>query len=83
MKVLTQKELKRGVAELAKFLFLKQRVEFKHNNLYYEVFKSADGGYVVNVYSDKKDAFGEYRDESNVDGGLCIGSAKDAIEFML
>jgi len=38
----------------------------------------------INIYSsDEKDESGEYRDEFNVDGGLCSGSAKDAIEFML
>jgi len=69
---------------LTKLLELNKSVEFKHNNLYYEVFLSTDSGYVVNIYSsDEKDESGEYRDEFNVDGGLCSGSAKDAIEFML
>ena len=59
-------------------------VEFKNNNLYYEVFLSADSGYVVNVYnSDKRDDEGELIEANILDGGLCEGSAKDAIEFML
>jgi len=46
----------------------------------YEIFESAERGYVVNVYSDED---GEYLDKYLVDGGLCSGTVKDAIEFML
>ena len=83
---LLQQEQFREIAiiALSKFLLLNQSVEFKYNNLYYEIFLSADSGYVVNLYSsNEKDEYGEYKDEFNVDGGLCSGSAKDAIEFML
>jgi len=59
-------------------------VEFKHNGIYYEVFKSADSGYIVNLYSsDKKDEDKQYLEANLVDGGLCTGSERDAIEFML
>ncbi len=59
-------------------------IEFIHNKLYYEIFESADSGYVVNVYSsDDKDEYGCYLDENIFDGGLCTGSAEDAIRFML
>ena len=83
--LLQQEEFREiAITALSKFLVLNQSVEFKYNNLYYEVFVSADSGYVVNLYSNnERDEFGEYRDEFNVDGGLCSGSAKDAIEFML
>ena len=73
-----------AITALSKFLILNQSVEFTYNSLYYEVFESADSGYVVNLYSsNEKDEYGEYQDKFNVDGGLCTGSAKDAIEFML
>jgi len=68
---------------LSKFLILNQSVEFAHNSLYYEVFKSADSGYVVNVYSsNEKDDEGEFIEINLVDGGLCTGNARDTIEFM-
>jgi len=73
-----------AITALSKFLELNQSVEFTYNNLYYEIFVSADSGYVINLYSsDEKDEDGQFREEFNVDGGLCTGSAKDAIEFML
>ena len=75
---------KKKVKELSKILENKQSVEFVHNNLFYELFDGSEGGYIVNVYSsDKKDEDGCYLDEYLVDGGLCTGSSKDAIEFML
>ena len=73
-----------AITALSKFLLLNQSVEFKYNNLYYEVFLSADSGYVVNLYSsNEKDDEGEFIEVNLIDGGLCSGSAKDAIEFML
>ncbi len=73
-----------AITALSKFLELNQSVEFTYNNRYYEVFVSADSGYVVNLYSsDEKDEYAEFLEENLVDGGLCTGSAKDAIKFML
>jgi len=75
---------KKKVKELSKILEIKQSVTFGHNNLFYELFDSSEGGYIVNVYSsDKKDEDECYLDKYLVDGGLCTGSSKDAIEFML
>lgn len=69
---------------LSQILFIYKKVEFKHNNLFYEIFDSSNGGYVINVYSsDKKDEDGYYLEENIVDGGLCTGNVTDAIEFML
>lgn len=73
-----------AVSTLSKILFIYQRVEFKHNNLYYEIFDSSNSGYVINIYSsDQKDEEGYYLEDNIVDGGLCTGSTQDAIEFML
>ena len=58
-------------------------VEFKHDDLYYEISKSAEGGYVVNAYSsNEKDEDDAYIEANLIDGGLCSRSARDAIEFM-
>jgi hypothetical protein len=73
-----------AISTLSKLLDIGETVEFTYNNLHYELFESADSGYIVNVYcSDEKDEYGCYLDKHNIDGGLCSGSAKDAITFML
>ncbi|MAD41121.1 MAG: hypothetical protein CL623_01870 [Arcobacter sp.] len=73
-----------AVSTLSKILDIYQRVEFKYNNSYYEVFDAADGGYMINIYSsDEKDEDGYYLEVNITDGGLCTGTNKDAIEFML
>ena len=75
---------KNKINTFARELKKKTTVEFKYNGFYYEVVKSADTGYIVNVYSDDvKDEENDYLDENIIDGGLCTGSARDAIEFML
>ena len=58
-----------AISTLAKILELYQRVEFRYNNIYYEVF--------VNGVEDG------FLEENIVDGGLCRGSSTDAIEFMM
>jgi len=59
-------------------------VEFKQDDSYYEVFESSHGGYSINVYSsEEKDEDGNYLESNLVDGGICSGSTRDAIEFML
>jgi len=73
-----------AIITLSKILDAEQSVEFIFNNFYYEIFESSESGYIVNVYSsDEKDEYGCYLDKHNIDGGLCTGSAKNAIEFML
>ena len=73
-----------AVTALSKLLILNQSVEFTYSSLYYEVFKGADSGYVVNLYSsNEKDDEGEFIEINLVDGGLCTGNTRDAIEFML
>ena len=76
--------LNNKINTLARLLNTKSSIEFKHNGFYYEVFESAERGYVVNLYSsDEKDEYEQYLESNLVDGGLCMGSARDAIEFML
>ena len=68
---------------LARLLKNESSVEFKHNGFCYEVFESADSGYIVNVYSSDIKDDNEYIEANLLDGGLCTGSPRDAIEFML
>jgi len=76
--------LNNKINTLARLLKSKSSVEFKHNGFYYEVFEPADSGYIVNVYSsDEKDDDEQYIEANLVDGGLCSGNERDAIEFML
>jgi len=76
--------LNNKINTLARLLKNKSSVEFKHNGFYYEVFESAESGYIVNVYSsDEKDEYEQYLESNLIDGGLCSGSERDAIEFML
>jgi len=76
---------KNRINSLARVLKSENIVEFNHNELYYEIFLSADSGFVVNLYSSSdRDEEGELIEANLVDGGLCNStSEKDAIEFML
>ena len=75
---------KNNISKLANILKKDTAVEFTYNNLFYEIFESANGGFMVNLYSsNEKDEDGEYLEENIVDGGLCTGSASDAVWFMV
>ena len=75
---------KNNISKLADILEKDKSVEFKYNNLFYEIFESCDSGYIVNLYSsDEKDEDGEYLEINNVDGCLCTGCASDAVCFMV
>lgn len=63
-------------------------VQFVYKGFFYDIFESAcEIGWVVNVYPNAKDKIfdedNQLIDEQQIDGGLCTGSAKDAIYFML
>jgi len=75
--------VKNKINTLARLLKNESSIEFKYNGYFYEIFESADTGYIVNLYSDNAKDKDGYLDENIVDGGLCTGSARDAIEFML
>ena len=76
---------KNKINRLARVLKSESSVEFKHNGFCYEVFKSADSGFIVNLYSsNEKDEEGAYQEVYLVDGGVCDSeNHKDVIEFML
>lgn len=70
--------------ELADILKTNKSLEFQYNNLYYQIFESSEIGYVINIYSsNEKDENGDYLDINLIDGGICTGNTKDAIEFLL
>ena len=72
------------IDKYAKILEDTQSVEFIYNGFFYEIFESADTGYVVNLYSsNQRDQYGHYLEKNCVDGGLCSGGSRDAIGFML
>lgn len=73
------------IISLATKLANGESVEFVYNALYYEIFESAaEPGYTVNLYShNEKDEDDDYLAQYLVDGGICSGSSRDAIEFML
>ena len=73
-----------NISKLSEILEKEKSVEFKYNNLFYEIFESCDTGYIVNLYSsDEKDKNDECLEENLVDGGLCSGRASDAVWFMV
>ena len=75
---------KNNISKLVDILKKDTYVEFAYNNLFYEIFESANGGYMVNLYSsNEKDEDGCFLDENNFDGGLCTGSASDAVWLMV
>ncbi len=53
---------------------------YDDDGFFYEIFESDNGGYMVEVYDMSDD---EVRTLTYVDGGLCTGSAFDAVGFML
>jgi hypothetical protein len=75
---------KLNIKELADILKTNKSLEFQYKNLHYQIFESGELGYCVNVYSSNdKDENGDYLDSNLVDGGVCTGSAKNAVEFLL
>ncbi|WP_044416649.1 hypothetical protein [Halarcobacter anaerophilus] len=75
---------KLNIKELADILKTNKSLEFQYKNLHYQIFESSELGYCLNVYSSNdKDENGDYLDSNLVDGGVCTGSAKDAVEFLL
>ncbi len=73
-----------NISKLSEILEKEKSLEFKYNNLFYEIFESCDTGYIVNLYSsDEKDEDDEYLEKNLVDGGICSGSASNAAWFMV
>jgi len=54
----------------------KDEVQFDADNLHYDIYLTAEGdGYMVDVFTSTG--------EEPIDGGLCTGTAEEAIQFML
>jgi len=73
------------IASFTQTLKVEKRVHFTYNEFYYEIFESScSDGYIVNVFSnDERNEDGDNLEHHHIDGGLCSGSARDAVEFML
>ena len=53
---------------------------YDDNGFFYEIFESDNGGYMVEVYDTDDD---KLRTMKEIDGGLCTGSAFDAVGFLI
>ena len=53
---------------------------YDDDGFFYEIFESDNGGYMVEVFEVLED---EVKTMVEVDGGLCNGSAFDAIGFLI
>lgn len=66
-----------------------QAVTFEHNNIIYRIWWSDDNeGWYLELLEENNELWNaelKYTEEAwtEADGGLCTGSARDAIEFML
>ena len=65
-----------NIEKLAEELETMWEVSFTSHNLHYNIYWSeGSDGWMVDVF--------ELKGDEPIDGGLCTGSAKDAVEFML
>ncbi len=75
---------KKNLSILADSLKTNRSLDFKHKGLFYQIFESDDLGYIINIYtSNDRDENDDLLDSNMIDGGVCTGSAKDAIKFMI
>ena len=63
-------------------------VQFAYNGFFYDLFESScEIGWSINIYSNNKDIIfdedGQLIDEQQIDGGLCTGSARDAVSMAI
>lgn len=71
------------VIEYTDILKRDKEVEFEYNGFYYEIFKSTDSSYIVNMYCSNERDDGCYLEKNLIDGGVCYGNPMDAIRFMI
>ena len=73
-----------NISKLSEILEKEKSVEFKYNNLFYQIEERSYGGYVVNLYSsNEKDEDDEYNPDDGLDGGFCDGSALNAVTYFI
>ena len=60
-------------------------VNFVFGDVFVDIFYSSEGGWYITVYPHdvKKDEDGELNPDDEIDGGLCTGSAFDAVTFFI
>ncbi|RXJ77069.1 hypothetical protein CRV03_07340 [Arcobacter sp. F155] len=78
------KYIEKDLTLLANVLKTNKSLDLKHKGQFYQIFESDDLGYIINIYtSNERDENGDLLDSNMIDGGICTGSAKDAIKFMI
>ena len=62
-----------------------RNVEFKFGGCIIDIFESSEGGWYITIYPHdvKKDEDGELNPDDELDGGLCDGSAFNAVTFFI
>ena len=62
-----------------------RNVEFKFGGCIIDIFESSEGGWHITVYEEdaKKDENGDFNEDDEIDGGLCTGSAINAVTFFI
>ena len=72
---------KKCAKELKEKLF----VEFIFEDSLIEIFESSEGGWYITLFpSDaQKDSDGDFNSDDEIDGGLCTGSALNAVMFFI
>lgn len=60
-------------------------VEFKFGGCITDIFDGSEGGWYMTTYSEdaKKDEDGNFNEDDELDGGLCTGSAFNAVTFFI
>jgi len=66
------------VLAYAAILEVEQAVTFEHNDTIFRIWWSDQGGWYMELLEQDDDL-----GWAEMDGGLCTGSARDAVEFML
>lgn len=62
-----------------------RNVEFKFGGCISDIFESSEGGWYMTIYEEdaKKDENGDFDEDDEIDGGLCTGSAINAVTFFI
>ena len=62
-----------------------RNVEFKFGGCIIDIFESSEGGWYITIYPHdvKKDEDGELNPDDELDGGLCDGSAFNAVTYFI
>lgn len=62
-----------------------RNVEFKFGSCITDIFEGSEGGWYIAIYDEdaEKDENGCFNEDDEIDGGLCTGSAINAVTFFI